>query len=109
MAARPCLPVAVADDAGRVWRLSFSPRRLSPSTGRLTAGWAAFCAAHRVRVGDSVVFDRLPGAAPGEPTARVTVVRGGRQGGGGAGDSRADASADASADAAAALVALGGR
>lgn len=72
----PDVPLAVVDAAGRVWRLSFSPRRLSPATGRLTGGWAAFCAAHSVRVGDAVVFEKVDADDAGGPTARVTVERG---------------------------------
>lgn len=79
----PDVPLVVLDHRDRVWHITFSPRRYSPATGRLTTGWSKLCAALRAHVGDAVLFARLPGvdvaaaAAAGQPTARVSLLRGG--------------------------------
>ena len=78
----PEVPLTVVDEHNRMWRIAYSPRRLSPATGRLATGWSKLCASMGAAVGDAVVFERLPGvnaavaAASGAPTARVTLLKG---------------------------------
>ena len=50
----PEVPLTVLDEHDRLWRIAYSPRRLSPATGRLATGWSKLCASM-----GAVVFERL--------------------------------------------------